>query len=232
MITVTTPSPLPGTLKVKGSKLDHQSFNTIRAGAQVLEIISPDGPAASKALISGIQKKLNQWCSHAGNHETVKITGIYDSATQSAVFAFQSEVIGKPDSQRRYGPKTDAALNAFLEKNKNIPAKGVEPLSPFQDNAGFKKYCECRDNKCSFQKGESGEAIAIMQRTLKVWADKKRDHALSVSGKFGSDTKAAICLFQKTFGYEVTGVVDSQTLLKIESIAITIAKNERRLTRS
>ncbi|GAA4611504.1 D-Ala-D-Ala carboxypeptidase family metallohydrolase [Saccharopolyspora hordei] len=62
------------------------------------------------------------------------------------------------------------------------------------------------------REGDSGDDVTELQIRVAGWAaDSAEQTSVAVDGQFGPGTKAAVMRFQKAYGLEATGVVDSTT---------------------
>ncbi len=143
---------------------------------------------------------------------TVLQNGYFDSLTKSAVIAFQTLFNLMPDGV--VGPATWNRLYEVyrgIESNVTVPPSEPEtpenPPNPSQQYPGY-----------LLKLGSEGSSVQLIQQYLnKISTAYPSIPKLTVDGKFGNGTKAAVTEFQNIFGLVADGIVGPATWNKIVS---------------
>ncbi len=134
---------------------------------------------------------------------SVALNGVYDTATQNAVTAFQQEnglspdgIVGQATWEQLYDVYRGIIGTLTVPENRIVPYPG-EPLV----------------------NGSQGEYVVILQRYLnRVATAYPAIPTVATDGVFGSATEAAVTAFQREFGLSPNGVVGPVTWDRIASL--------------
>ena len=142
------------------------------------------------AAVTSLQKQLN------ASGASLRVDGVFGSATASAVRALQSSAGIGVDAV--VGPKTWAALG----KGTSIGSGGTSAPSAPPASVGHPKL----------RKGDRGAAVRTLQSGLNA-----SGASIAVDGVFGSGTASAVRALQSAAGIGVDGVVGPKTWNALDS---------------
>jgi cell wall-associated NlpC family hydrolase len=112
-----------------------------------------------------------------------------------------------------FGPKTEAALKAFQE-DCGIKQDGVAGKETFKLlNVKIKQYEIHPENFEPLKEGDSGDGVADIQEKLK----NLELYTAEISSVFDQATIDAVIEFQKVNSLPQTGIVDSATIIKLNT---------------
>ena len=156
------------------------------------------------SAVEQVQFWLNTLAQYESAIPSVTVDGVYGTATANAVRAFQ----------RRYGLTVDGVVgqatwtelyDEFLSIQSDNGTPNAYPGTPLRE-------------------GSSGQNVRLVQFWLKIARTVYKDLAsLTVDGKFGAGTAAAVRRFQRYFGLTSDGVVGRTTWNKLYEVYNDIA---------
>ena len=147
---------------------------------------------ASGSAVEQVQFWLNTLAQYDSAIPSVKVDGVYGTATANAVRAFQ----------RKYGLTVDGIVGQTTWKELYD-----EFLSIQSDNGTPNAY-----PGTPLREGASGQNVRLVQFWLKIARTVYTSlESVTVDGKFGADTAAAVRRFQRYFGLTADGVVGRTT---------------------
>jgi len=122
----------------------------------------------------------------------IEITGVYDSATEAAVRAFQAA----------YGLPVDGIVGIDTWQDLYRAYRGIIATTDSLEG-GVAVY-----PGFVLRQGSQGDSVATLQEYLSYISNTFSEiPAVPVTGVFGNQTAAAVEAFERTFGFDVTGVV-------------------------
>ena len=159
---------------------------------------------ASGSAVEQVQFWLNTLAQYDSTIPSVKVDGVYGTATANAVRAFQ----------RKYGLTVDGIVGQTTWKELYD-----EFLSIQSDNGTPNAY-----PGTPLREGASGQNVRLVQFWLKIARTVYTSlENVTVDGKFGAGTAAAVRRFQRYFGLTADGVVGRTTWQKLYEVYNDIA---------
>ena len=159
---------------------------------------------ASGSAVEQVQFWLNTLAQYDSAIPSVKVDGVFGTATANAVRAFQ----------RKYGLTVDGIVGQTTWKELYD-----EFLSIQSDNGTPNAY-----PGTALREGASGQNVRLVQFWLKIARTVySRLNSITVDGRFGAATTAAVKRFQSYFGLTSDGVVGRNTWLKLYEVYNDIA---------
>ena len=159
---------------------------------------------ASGSAVEQVQFWLNTLAQYDSAIPSVTVDGVYGTATANAVRAFQ----------RKYGLTVDGIVGQTTWKELYD-----EFLSIQSDNGTPNAY-----PGTPLREGASGQNVRLVQFWLKIARTVYTSlESVTVDGKFGADTAAAVRRFQRYFGLTADGVVGRTTWQKLYEVYNDIA---------
>ena len=159
---------------------------------------------ASGSAVEQVQFWLNTLAQYDSAIPSVKVDGVYGTATANAVRAFQ----------RKYGLTVDGIVGQTTWKELYD-----EFLSIQSDNGTPNAY-----PGTPLREGSSGQNVRLVQFWLKIARTVYTSlESVTVDGKFGAGTAAAVRRFQRYFGLTADGVVGRTTWQKMYEVYNDIA---------
>lgn len=137
-------------------------------------------------------KTLKEKLAKLGYLEGSDFDSVFDDATDKALKSFQKEY--NLDQDGIVGKET-ASVIATIEKQYEIITK----------------------NHVTVKKDDIGEKVVEIQKMLKAYGLLDA----TATGTYGEKTEKAVIDFQKKFGIPQTGIVDSMTFMKLQSVSNT-----------
>ena len=159
---------------------------------------------ASGSAVEQVQFWLNTLAQYDSAIPSVKVDGVFGTATANAVRAFQ----------RKYGLTVDGIVGQTTWKELYD-----EFLSIQSDNGTPNAY-----PGTPLREGSSGQNVRLVQFWLKIARTVYTSlESVTVDGKFGAGTAAAVRRFQRYFGLTADGVVGRTTWQKLYEVYNDIA---------
>ena len=159
---------------------------------------------ASGSAVEQVQFWLNTLAQYDSAIPSVKVDGVFGTATANAVRAFQ----------RKYGLTVDGIVGQTTWKELYD-----EFLSIQSDNGTPNAY-----PGTPLREGSSGQNVRLVQFWLKIARTVYTSlESVTVDGKFGAGTTAAVRRFQRYFGLTADGVVGRTTWQKLYEVYNDIA---------
>ena len=159
---------------------------------------------ASGSAVEQVQFWLNTLAQYDSAIPSVKVDGVFGTATANAVRAFQ----------RKYGLTVDGIVGQTTWKELYD-----EFLSIQSDNGTPNAY-----PGTPLREGSSGQNVRLVQFWLKIARTVYTSlESVTVDGKFGAGTAAAVRRFQRYFGLTADGVVGRTTWQKMYEVYNDIA---------
>ena len=159
---------------------------------------------ASGSAVEQVQFWLNTLAQYDSAIPSVKVDGVFGTATANAVRAFQ----------RKYGLTVDGIVGQTTWKELYD-----EFLSIQSDNGTPNAY-----PGTPLREGASGQNVRLVQFWLKIARTVYTSlESVTVDGKFGAGTTAAVRRFQRYFGLTADGVVGRTTWQKLYEVYNDIA---------
>ena len=156
------------------------------------------------AAVEQLQFWLNTLAQYESALPSVAVDGIFGSGTAAAVRAFQ----------RRYGLTVDGVVGSTTWKQLYDEFRSIQ-----SDNGTPNAY-----PGTPLRKGASGQNVRLVQFWLKIARTVYASlHSLTVDGRFGASTEAAVQKFQSYFGLTSDGVVGRTTWNKLYEVYNDIA---------
>ena len=156
------------------------------------------------AAVEQLQFWLNTLAQYESNLPSVAVDGIFGSGTAAAVRAFQ----------RRYGLIVDGVVGHTTWEQLYDEFRSIQ-----SDNGTPNAY-----PGTPLRKGASGQNVRLVQFWLKIARTVYASlHSLTVDGRFGASTEAAVRKFQSYFGLTSDGVVGRTTWNKLYEVYNDIA---------
>ena len=156
------------------------------------------------AAVEQLQFWLNTLAQYESALPSVAVDGIFGSGTAAAVRAFQ----------RRYGLTVDGVVGRTTWKQLYDEFRSIQ-----SDNGTPNAY-----PGTPLRKGASGQNVRLVQFWLKIARTVYASlHSLTVDGRFGASTEAAVKKFQSYFGLTSDGVVGRTTWNKLYEVYNDIA---------
>ncbi len=156
------------------------------------------------AAVEQLQFWLNTLAQYESALPSVAVDGIFGSGTAAAVRAFQ----------RRYGLTVDGVVGRTTWKQLYDEFRSIQ-----SDNGTPNAY-----PGTPLRKGASGQNVRLVQFWLKIARTVYASlHSLTVDGRFGASTEAAVQKFQSYFGLTSDGVVGRTTWNKLYEVYNDIA---------
>ena len=156
------------------------------------------------AAVEQLQFWLNTLAQYESALPSVAVDGIFGSGTAAAVRAFQ----------RRYGLTVDGVVGRTTWKQLYDEFRSIQ-----SDNGTPNAY-----PGTPLRKGASGQNVRLVQFWLKIARTVYASlHSLTVDGRFGASTEAAVRKFQSYFGLTSDGVVGRTTWNKLYEVYNDIA---------
>ena len=156
------------------------------------------------AAVEQLQFWLNTLAQYESALPSVAVDGIFGSGTAAAVRAFQ----------RRYGLTVDGVVGHTTWKQLYDEFRSIQ-----SDNGTPNAY-----PGTPLRKGASGQNVRLVQFWLKIARTVYASlHSLTVDGRFGASTEAAVQKFQSYFGLTSDGVVGRTTWNKLYEVYNDIA---------
>ena len=151
------------------------------------------------AAVEQLQFWLNTLAQYESALPSVAVDGIFGSGTAAAVRAFQ----------RRYGLTVDGVVGRTTWKQLYDEFRSIQ-----SDNGTPNAY-----PGTPLRKGASGQNVRLVQFWLKIARTVYASlHSLTVDGRFGASTEAAVRKFQSYFGLTSDGVVGRTTWNKLYEV--------------
>ena len=165
-------------------------------------------PFLMQELLLRVQHILQLWLNTLAQYESsipsVTVDGVYGSGTASAVRAFQ----------RRYGLSVDGVVGRATWTELYNQFRSIQ-----SDNGRPNAY-----PGTALRQGSSGQNVRLVQFWLKIARTVYPSlNTLTVDGKFGAGTAAAVRRFQSYFGLTSDGVVGRTTWNKLYEVYNDIA---------
>ena len=156
------------------------------------------------AAVEQLQFWLNTLAQYESTLPSVAVDGIFGSGTAAAVRAFQ----------RRYGLTVDGVVGHTTWEQLYDEFRSIQ-----SDNGTPNAY-----PGTPLRKGASGQNVRLVQFWLKIARTVYASlHSLTVDGRFGASTEAAVQKFQSYFGLTSDGVVGRTTWNKLYEVYNDIA---------
>ena len=158
---------------------------------------------SSGSAVEQLQFWLNTLAQYESSIPSVTVDGVYGSGTAGAVRAFQ----------RRYGLSVDGVVGRATWTELYNQFRSIQ-----SDNGRPNAY-----PGTALRQGSSGQNVRLVQFWLKIARTVyPRLNTLTVDGKFGAGTAAAVRRFQSYFGLTSDGVVGRTTWNKLyEAVSYT-----------
>ena len=159
---------------------------------------------SSGSAVEQLQFWLNTLAQYESSIPSVTVDGVYGSGTAGAVRAFQ----------RRYGLSVDGVVGRATWTELYNQFRSIQ-----SDNGRPNAY-----PGTALRQGSSGQNVRLVQFWLKIARTVYPSlNALTVDGKFGAGTAAAVRRFQSYFGLTSDGVVGRTTWNKLYEVYNDIA---------
>ena len=159
---------------------------------------------SSGSAVEQLQFWLNTLAQYESSIPSVTVDGVYGSGTASAVRAFQ----------RRYGLSVDGVVGRATWTELYNQFRSIQ-----SDNGRPNAY-----PGTALRQGSSGQNVRLVQFWLKIARTVYPSlNTLTVDGKFGAGTAAAVRRFQSYFGLTSDGVVGRTTWNKLYEVYNDIA---------
>ena len=156
------------------------------------------------AAVEQLQFWLNTLAQYESALPSVAVDGIFGSGTAAAVRAFQ----------RRYGLTVDGVVGRTTWEQLYDEFRSIQ-----SDNGTPNAY-----PGTPLRKGASGQNVRLVQFWLKIARTVYASlHSLTVDGRFGASTEAAVKKFQSYFGLTSDGIVGRTTWNKLYEVYNDIA---------
>ena len=155
------------------------------------------------SAVEQLQFWLNTLAQYDSAIHSVTVDGVFGSGTAAAVRAFQ----------RKYGLTVDGVVGRTTWTEVYDQFRSIQ-----SDNGTPNAY-----PGTALREGSSGQNVRLVQFWLKIARTVYTSLAnVTVDGKFGAGTAAAVQRFQRYFGLTADGVVGRQTWYKISYIYVSV----------